>query len=282
MTITPAAPFAIERAARPDVRRAVEPVATGEVVRFSRITSAELFAPLPPVPWLVQALDMAPGAPTLFAGYGYTGKSLAAQALAIAVASGDLDAWGLFPVRHGRVLHIDYEQGRRLTCERYQDLCRGYGIAPQDLAGRLEVVALPPHYLDDPGAEDLLARELDGHALCIVDPFRGAAPATDENDSRAVRRVLDAFTRASERTGCVVTDIHHTRKPTEGAPGGRKMAIRGSGDFYSAHATVLQFDAQRGRPVVISHEKARVSGRLHPDFELVIEAADEGGLRVIA
>jgi len=250
---------------------------------FERIDPNGIFEPLPAIPWLVRGLDIAPGAPTLIAGYGFSGKTIAAQALAIAVASEDQDAWGLFPVAHGKVLHLDYEQGRRLTCERYQRIAMGLGIGPQDLGDRLSVVALPPLYLDSDGAESMLARELEGHALCIVDPFRGAAPAVDENCSRDVRHVLDVFTRVSERTGCVVVDLHHARKPQKDAPGGAKMAIRGSGDFYAGHGSVLIFEAAtKGEAVRVSHDKARISGRLHDDFELAIDDEEQGGVRVTA
>jgi hypothetical protein len=60
----------------------------------------------------------------LIAGYGFTGKTIAAQALALAIASGGR-VWDMFAARSGRVLHLDYEQGQRLTNERYQRLARG-------------------------------------------------------------------------------------------------------------------------------------------------------------
>ena len=72
----------------------------------------EIFAPLPPIPWLVQALRLAPGAPVVLAGYGFSGKTLLAQEIALCVASGK-PVFGLFTCRMGRALHLDFEQGQR-------------------------------------------------------------------------------------------------------------------------------------------------------------------------
>jgi len=60
------------------------------------ITGAALFEALPPTNWLCEGLELAPGAPSLWAGYGYTGKTFAAHSLAVAVASGR-DVWGSVP-----------------------------------------------------------------------------------------------------------------------------------------------------------------------------------------
>jgi hypothetical protein len=245
---------------------------------FLRISADALFADLGPIPWLVQALDIAPGAPTLIAGYGFAGKTIFAQALALAIAAGLELALDLFPIRGGHVLHLDYEQGRRLTLDRYQRLARGLGITPAQLAGKLDVVCLPTRYLGGDGAEDFLCREVENHAACIIDPFRAACPGADENSSKDVRPVLDMFTRVSERTGCVMIDLHHARKPQKDAKGGARMAIRGSGDFYAGHGSVLVFDAEKGGPTNVSHDKARISGKTHEDFVLLIQdsVGDDG------
>lgn len=248
---------------------------------FTRLGVDAIYAAREPIPWLVRDVDIAPGAPTLLCGYGFSGKSIAAQALGVAVASDMEAAWDLLTVRHGRVLHLDYEQGARLTLDRYRRIAVGMGLGPEDLAGRLDVVALPSTYLDEQGTEDLLVRELDACALCIIDPFRGAAPSVDENCSRDVRRVLDVYTRVSERTGCVILNIHHARKPQKDSAGGARMAIRGSGDFYAGHGSVLIFDAPKAGPITVSHDKARLSGQLHKDFTIHINDTEDGALRVV-
>jgi hypothetical protein len=234
----------------------------------------EIFAPLPAVDYLCQPLDMAPGAPTLVAGYGFSGKTLAVQDLALAVAT-TTPAWGRFTVASGRVLHIDYEQGAYLTRLRYQRLARARGIDPRDLEGKLAVAPLPPWYLDTDAAEKL-DRLVEGYDLVIVDSFRAACPHTDENSSDA-RIPLDRLTRIAEQIGIAPIVIHHARKPSQNAQGGSRMAIRGSGALYDACGSVLVFAAEKGEPIAVSHDKARISGRPHPDFRLWIEDVEIDG-----
>jgi hypothetical protein len=236
------------------------------------IDVAGIFGRLEPIRYLVAGLDLCAGAPALLAGYGYSGKTLAAQAAALAIAAG-LPVWGAFAARQGRVLHVDYEQGQRLTRERYQRLALGLDVGPSDLGDRLTLVSMPSIYLD--GADHMVER-LAGYDLAIIDSYRAACPRIDENDSTA-RQPLDALTRASEATGCAVIVVHHARKPSRDAAGGTKMAVRGSGAIYDACASVLVFEAERGQPVRVSHEKARVSGRTTEDFELVIDDVEVGG-----
>lgn len=253
-----------------------------EELMGSLLQSGDIFAPLPPVNWLCEALDMAPGAPILFAGYGFSGKTISAQDLALAVATG-MPAWGRFPVRQGRVLHVDYEQGAHLTRLRYQRLARAHGIDPRALDGRLVLAPLPPWYIDsDTG--DVLTRLCEGFDMVIVDSFRAACPHTDENASDA-RIPLDRLGRMSERTGVAPVVVHHARKPVRDAQGGARMSVRGSGALYDACGSVLVFAAEKGEPTTVAHEKARITGRPHADFQLWIEDVEidgdpNAGLRV--
>lgn len=250
------------------------------------LDASDIFTTLPPVTWLVEALDAAPGAPLLIAGYGFSGKTVAAQDLALAVATG-MPAWGTFPAREGRVLHVDFEQGAYLTRLRYQRLARARGIAPERLEGRLQLISMPRWYLDG-DAQDELERLCEGVDLLIVDSFRAACPRTDENASEA-RVPLDRLTRIADRTGVVPVVLHHARKPSGdprvGRAGGARMTVRGSGALFDACGSVLVFAAEKGEPVTVEHEKARISGRTHEDFRLWVEDVEidgdpRAGLRV--
>jgi len=239
---------------------------------------AAIFAPLEPVNYLIQPLDLCPGAPALVAGYGFSGKTVALQSAAVSIAAGQR-VWGTFAARQGRVLHIDYEQGARLTRERYQRLAAGMMITPDELAGRLELVSLPQVYMDSPVTEGFLVDKVKGFDLAIVDSLRASGPTIEENDS-AVRGLLDGLNRVSERTGCCFVVIHHARKPTQNAAGGAKMAIRGSGAIFDACSSVLILEAEKGQPTRVTHEKARTSGVCTDDFVLRIEDQEiDGNLR---
>lgn len=253
--------------------------------RLELVTGAELFTALPPVAWLCEGLEMAPGAPSIWAGYGFSGKTYAAQALAISVASGR-DAWGSFACRRGRVLHLDFEQGRTLTLKRYQKLARGLALTPDDIGDRLAVAPLPRLSLGDVTMERWLLQHTKDTALCIVDSFRAACPEVDENSSEA-RRPLDMLNRVSEATGCTFLVIHHSRKPKEGSTGGARMEMRGSGALYDAAASLFVFAGRKGEPTRLQHEKARISGKPREDLEVEIRdlVDDDGrfdGIEVVA
>lgn len=255
------------------------------VASFTKITTPEIFAPLPPIRYLIRPLDICPGPPGLIAGYGFSAKTMATQSACVSIAA-DRRVWGAFEARPGRVLHIDYEQGRRLTLERYQRLCAAEMLTPDDLADRLVVVALPSIYLDHPGAESVFMRECEGYDLVVVDSLRAAAPSIEENASD-VRRVLDMLARVSERTGCTPIVIHHARKPSVEKSGGARMAIRGSGAIFDACSSVLVFEGEKGQPTRVIHEKARTSGVTTDDFLLDVEDVEidgnpRGGVRVVA
>jgi hypothetical protein len=244
---------------------------------FPVLSSEDIFGQLEPIPWLCESLGIAAGAPCMAAGYGYSGKTAAAQSMAISVAAG-VNVWGRFAAANGRVLHVDYEQGARLTRERYQRLARGMRLGFDDLAGQLEVVCLPALYMDHAAAEETLARACDGVALCVIDSFRACAPSVDENSSEA-RLVLDMLARVSDRTGAAFLMIHHARKSQPGQSDSAKMSVRGSGALFDACASVLVFQASKGEPTIVTHEKNRLTGEQHDDVALEIGDVEDDGDR---
>ena len=202
----------------------------------------EVFAPLPPVDWVAKQLQLAPGRPAILAAYGYSGKTVAAQALALAVAAG-VPIWGRYPVRDPAVVvHLDFEQGRRATFGRYQRLARGMGLGKADLCGRLRTVVLPARFaLDRPGAERILEDVIAEHrcGLLVIDSYKAGTPHTLENDS-AGRASLDMLTRLSERTGCAFLVVHHSGKaPPAGGRRDLRETMRGSSGLFDAAGLVL-------------------------------------------
>lgn len=238
------------------------------------VPGSSIFAPLPPVAWLVEGLDICPGPPVLVAGYGYSAKTVAWQAAALAVCSGE-PVWGAYRCRQGRVVHLDYEQGTRLTAERYQRLLWGMQLG-RGVGDSLSLACLPHLYLDAAPAEDELCRACEGASLLLVDSFRAACPSIEENSSDA-RRPLDMLARVSERTGVVAVVLHHARKPQRDSLGGARMAIRGSGALYDGCASCLVHEADSAQdPVRVCHEKARTSGRLADPFLLRVTDVPDG------
>jgi hypothetical protein len=244
-------------------------------VTLTIVSAAEMARPLPPIPWLVKGLRIAPGAPTLVAGYGFSGKTVFVQSLALAVACGR-SVLG-FPARKGRVLHLDCEQGSRVTFERYQRLAHACGLELAGLAS-LESVILPPTIEVRADAVDVLSQSADGRALVIVDSWRPAHPGIDENSSD-VRATLDVFGEVSERTGCAFVLIHHSRKPDKDSKGGAKMAVRGSSGFFDGSQCVITLAGEPGEPISIECHKDRVSGQPFEPFNAqILDVDDRRGL----
>jgi hypothetical protein len=179
------------------------------------------------------------------------------------------------------VLHVDLEQGDRLTRRRYQKLARAMGIDLASLGDELAVAAMPQLALsmsDEATWRGLMT----GRDLVIIDSLRAATPGADENASD-IRAALDRLGTLSDVTGCRPLVIHHARKPSDEAGG--RYAIRGSSAIYDACDSVYLFSAAKGEPVLVEHAKARSHGELVENFAFSIEDVAEGddsraGLRV--
>lgn len=232
---------------------------------FPMVSAEEMLAPVGSVDWLCQGLRLAPGFPTMVAGYGYSGKTLALQDAALSIASGK-DVWGLFSCRRGKVIHLDYDQGKRTSIQRYQRIAFARGIDLGELVGGgwLRLSSVPAAYLTDRNAEKLLVGMLRGHALCIIDSFTSGYPGVDEIDKRSAEH-LYLLGRVSELTGCTIVVVHHARKD-DGATEDKKNLVRGSGALFGACSVVWVLFGARGKPVQWSCIKERHEGSEPDDF----------------
>lgn len=248
---------------------------------ITRLGVSDIFAPLPPSRWAVHELQIGPGRPGMIAGYGASAKTLAAQQLALAKASGT-PIWGHFACEPGVVLHLDYEQGKHASIKRYQRLARGHGIAVEQLGQRLWLGVLPRVYLDDRNAADSFKAAFEGVDLVIIDALRGAAPQSDENDS-SIRRTLDVLTYVSEYTGTTCIVLHHAGKPKGDGKGesDKRMLTRGSSAIFDACGCVLIFEAGKSGdgPKHISQQKqpAEAEGGKITPFDLLVEDVASDG-----
>lgn len=260
----------------------------------------DLAAPLPAITYSIDCMRIAPGRPTLLAGYGSSRKTFIGQHLCLALASGT-KIFGSYNCASGRAIHVDYEQGRHVSIDRYQRMANGIDIGLDGLRGlgnRLGYLwgqdTAFNAFLDHPGAADNYCRIVDGATFCMIDSLRAAAPSYDENSSQ-IRAALDVLTAVSERTGCSFLVIDHAGKPPSDTndkggkkgPGSRsrKHSPRGSSSKFDAVQGSFVATAEKGEATHISHEKEQVRGRLVPDFWVNIEDMTRGsdthwGLRV--
>jgi hypothetical protein len=250
------------------------------------IKAAELALPLPPVPWRVKGIQLCPGRPGMIAAYGSTQKTISAQDMLIAYASGG-KVWGEFSTGGGGTArHFDYDQGRYASTRRYQRLSLGRGINLAELGDRLALAPFPDVYLNSANAVDIYARECEGIDLVLLDALRGATPGADENDSK-IRYCIDNLTRTSEKIGTAFVIIHHAGKPKEGHADARTLA-RGSSAIFDACGCVLVMTGEKGAPKLVTQVKppAEAEGGAIDDFYLEIEDVPDGasptaGLRMV-
>lgn len=226
--------------------------------QFDFIDTGAIFEPLPEARWLIPELQLGPGRPSMIAGYGASGKTLAAQSLAVSVATGK-SVWSEFTTGEAvTVLHVDHEMGRDATIRRYQRLCTGLKITREELGDRIRVAPFPPIYLTDEDAKDSYTRSCEDVGLCLIDAFRGAVPGADENDSK-VRRYLDLLALVSEKTGTTFLVLHHAGKPkTDSSSDGRTKA-RGSSGIFDACGAYFNLIGAKGEPKMVDHQKAHPS-----------------------
>lgn len=238
-----------------------------------------IFAPLPPIDWTCEGLQLCPGRPFMLAGYGFSGKSLVGEELAIASALGD-QAFGAFTIRQGRALYVDNEMGCRLNYGRLQRLARARGKWVEDFADDLHVATYPDVRFDHKDAYDTFCRAFCAFSLVILDSFTTFVGGIDENASEA-GGPLYMLGKVSEATGATIGIIHHARKPQKDAPGGLGMSIRGSGAIFGACDSIYVLGAQKGEPVRVEHVRSPTTGTMVDTFGLAIHDTDAGsGLRL--
>jgi hypothetical protein len=243
---------------------------SGILVRpeLTMLSAADMATTLLPIPWVCPRLKMVAGAVTIIGGAGFGGKTIAMQAMLLAVAAG-LPTWGEFPTTTGRMVHVDYEQGRYLTQDRYQRLARAMGVSWAEIEARkaVGVCCLPDLRLCSEQAQDALMRAVDGATIALVDSFRAAFPSAKENDSDA-RRYLDMISRVSDKTRCAIVVIAHSKKAGDEKVANIRSSLRGTGALFDAAQCTYMLDGSPGKPTQVHHVKERMRGKLVDMFGL--------------
>ncbi len=222
---------------------------------FSFVTAVDLSKPLPPVTYVVKHFGISPGRPSLLAGYGGLGKTVVAQLLALHMAAGVENCWGL-PIATGAVRHFDYEMTQDPLQRRYQRLAVGHGI---ELAScDLQLSSMPSIYLSDDAAESALCRATEGALFAIMDNLAAATASslTKENES-GIRKYLDRLTRVTSKTGCTFWVLAHERKASKEEGGSGLQRVRGSSAITDACGSVVSISVAPGTGVMsLSHNKS--------------------------
>ncbi len=258
------------------------------------LSAEDFFAEESDTNLVVPALGLCSGPPTGIIGQQYSGKTIATFSFGLSVASGK-DLWGLWRVKSGAWLHLDYEQGKRHTKKRIRRLARALGLADEELrqlleSRRVRIAIFPELNLTTEKAVDHFKREFEGVRLVTCDSLRCMIGAVNENSSE-VRDLIRVLTQASDAADAAVALIHHGGKtPKEGETRSRREMARGSSAIADEFQSMLVMSKKKGDLVtLVTHEKDRELGHEAADFGLRIEDVAGGpegqdpkwGLRVL-
>jgi hypothetical protein len=166
-----------------------------------------------PVSFLSRELGFTDGAgpPHMIAGADTSGKTLLSQHLLLSLAAGRSLAGK--PRKPLRCLHLDYEQGKKTTAQRYQRLANAMGIDLRSLNERGALSLLvAPRVLLRPEDRDDWRKLLFGHDVVLIDSFCCATMGVADENSSTIRGPLDLLTALSEETRCRPILIHHFNK----------------------------------------------------------------------
>jgi len=186
----------------------------------------------PPIDYIVKDLELAAGRANMIVGYSNAGKTIAAEALAFAIAMG-LPAWGQFPVKRRKVLYLDAES-IIVTRENFARLAYAAGVSRSDLKQWLTVVD-SRYYLDVPNAELELANVLQtqGYGAVFIDTFRASTPSLDEN-AKEVSIPLYMLGRISQALNVPITVLHHEKKTNDNKRASVEEMISGHASIHGA------------------------------------------------
>ncbi len=155
---------------------------------------------------------------------GGTGKSMLALQIAYQIAGGGTLG---FDSPTGKVLYLVGE-------DREQDLhhriyaMRKYVKDIYAIAEKLDVVPLRGMNVLAKPVEDAISQRAEGSRLIIIDTLRRFHDA-EENDGRAMVRVISALENIARNSGAAVLFLHHANKSAAlNGQGGEQQAARGS------------------------------------------------------
>lgn len=234
-------------------------------------------------------LHLGPGMPHMFAGEPSAGKTIVLQALFLAMLRG-VSTWAGFTIgklRHGRIVHIDFEMGEHLLDLRYQRLAIGMGFRLDELRSSLSTASYPAYRLV-PEHKDTWRQLMRDADIILIDSL-GSAAGFSLNARELTTEAMQMIGDLSGETGCRPFLIHHPRKTTplsirnpdpDTAIRGFLNELCGSGGIGANIDAGLGCIGREGEPIFVGQFRARTVGAIIPSFTLNVIDVDEGGARL--
>lgn len=179
------------------------------------------------VDYIVPALGVVRNTITLWTGSDGDGKTMLAQAMAVAVARGD-QFLGM-ACQQSPVLYLDLENPAHEVQSRLRSMTGAAEEIPNLKVWGTWLEQQPPMA----GSEILFRIAKETKPVIVVDPFRYFHDA-EENDSTEMAQVMK-YLRRLAACGSAVVLLHHPAK-SEGSTGRGSSAIRGACDLAFLHA----------------------------------------------
>ncbi len=224
----------------------------------------DAYAPRPPLSWVVSGLLALPSLNVVFGPPG-TLKSMLLTDLALCVATGKPWLTPLpgeparpFATTAAPVLWLDFDNGQRLTSERFEAIGRAHD-APE--SAPLFYVSMPSPWLN---ASDIL--QVDGLAmrvlrlgakLVVVDNLSTVAGGKDENSAEMVG-TMSNLRRLAEKSGAAVVVVHHQRK-SNGLKGREGDTLRGHSSILAALDLALLLERAEDDLITLKSTKTRLT-----------------------
>lgn len=185
--------------------------------------------------WIIENVIAENGA-TLFNGSPKSSKSMLALHLAICVASGN-PFLGLFPVKQGRVLYIDEENGHREIKDRCLRLMKGMNIKIANIDFMIHNNIKLDGKLSIKWKKEILRYLEERQPILVICDSMVRFMEGDENSSKDVRQVYDFIKSLKKDRGWLL--LHHTAKGREDPRGSGDWSAQVDDEFY-IHKTKKQ------------------------------------------
>jgi hypothetical protein len=215
---------------RPDFSGPIFTSSQEKIQRLQDIPNIQTLE-IPPIEYLVPGM-IARNTITLWTGADGTAKTLLAQNMAVAVASGT-QFLGL-RCQQSSVLYLDYENPSYAVRDRLDLITGEQAVESLHIWGTW-LEQQPPQI----GSELILTIAKESKPLIFVDPFRYSHSA-EENDSTEMMVVMQQLRYCAAVGGAVVI-LHHPAK-SEGSTGRGSSAIKGAADV----AFLQEMDEESG------------------------------------
>ncbi len=212
---------------------------------------------IPPVEFFISQLVQKCGR-TLISAHTNVGKSMMAQNLVMALASG-AEVLGIQNIIKANVLYLDFEMGEREMKKRLQKM-RGIGEVEK---GRLFLKSVLGKNILEPDVQTMFASWIEQLEIevIVIDPI-SSAWIGDENNRSDVSKITSFFDSLIDRFEVSFVVVHHWRKSSRDQSGGGEMAA-GSYKWTAwpeIHVT-LKGDADN---LIVECQKARSFKKFHP------------------